>query len=300
MLFSIIIPVYNTAPYLRDCLNSVLCQTFSDWEAVCVNDGSTDESESILHEYEALDQRIHVLSQANSGLSAARNAALSVAHGDWVFFLDSDDCLSAIDALKSLGEIVGDAKGSQVVAFNSELWYSEDNNRKEYNKLFNHENTILFSAGLDYLDYFVAARGWGPSAACFYLWKRDFLKKNNLTFPVGMLHEDELFVPMALLKAGGMLTSQKILYTYRIRSGSIAHGEQTWRRAKDKLRIAQQLQQQFRTVDIKEATANRIVYNLARNAAYSLPALSREWWKAKCLMWSNSQNMRDYIHIVWH
>ena len=92
--FSIIIPVYNVAPYLRECLDSVLAQTFTDWEAICVDDGSTDESGAILDEYAAKDSRVRVIHQKNAGVSAARNAALSVARGAWIGFVDGDDAIA--------------------------------------------------------------------------------------------------------------------------------------------------------------------------------------------------------------
>ena len=99
--FSIIIPVYNVAPYLRECLDSVLAQTFTDWEAICVDDGSTDGSGAILDEYAAKDKRFRVIHQANAGVSAARNAALAVITGKWFLFLDGDDLLRN-DALSIL------------------------------------------------------------------------------------------------------------------------------------------------------------------------------------------------------
>ena len=92
--FSIIIPVYNVAPYLRECLNSVLAQTFTDWEAICVDDGSTDGSGAILDEYVAKDKRCKVIHQKNAGVSAARNAALAVAQGAWIGFVDGDDAIA--------------------------------------------------------------------------------------------------------------------------------------------------------------------------------------------------------------
>ena len=91
--FSIIIPVYNVAPYLRECLDSVVAQTFTDWEAICVDDGSTDGSGAILDEYEAGDKRFRVIHQRNAGVSAARNNALDEARGEWFLFLDGDDIL---------------------------------------------------------------------------------------------------------------------------------------------------------------------------------------------------------------
>ena len=91
--FSIIIPVYNVAPYLRECLDSVLAQIFTDWEAVCIDDGSTDGGGAILDEYAAKDKRFKVIHQENAGVSAARNVGLNSATGEWFLFLDGDDIL---------------------------------------------------------------------------------------------------------------------------------------------------------------------------------------------------------------
>lgn len=88
---SIIVPVYNVAPYLRQCMDSLVDQTYRNLEIICVNDGSTDASGEILAEYAAKDNRIKVIFQKNAGLSAARNAGFSFATGDYVMYVDSDD-----------------------------------------------------------------------------------------------------------------------------------------------------------------------------------------------------------------
>ncbi len=88
---SVIIPVYNVEKYLRRCLDSVLNQTFSDWEAICVNDGSPDNSATILNEYASRDKRFKVINKENGGLSDARNVGMQHAHGEYILFLDSDD-----------------------------------------------------------------------------------------------------------------------------------------------------------------------------------------------------------------
>ena len=93
--FSIIIPVYNVAPYLRACLDSMVAQTFSGWECLCVDDGSTDDSGKILEEYAQQDARFRVFHQQNAGVSAARNRALAAAKGAFIGFADGDDCLRA-------------------------------------------------------------------------------------------------------------------------------------------------------------------------------------------------------------
>lgn len=88
---SVIIPIYNVEEYLPVCLDSVLAQTFSDFEAVCVNDGSPDNSAAILEKYAKKDARIKVVNRPNGGLSAARNTGLENACGEYIYFLDSDD-----------------------------------------------------------------------------------------------------------------------------------------------------------------------------------------------------------------
>lgn len=90
---SVIIPVYNVAAYLPQCLDSLLMQTYQNWEAICVDDGSTDESGRILDDYAARDPRFRVVHQSNAGAAAARNTGLQSLDGDYVSFIDSDDWL---------------------------------------------------------------------------------------------------------------------------------------------------------------------------------------------------------------
>ena len=93
-LLSVIVPVYNTAPWLRKCLNSIINQTYRNIEIICVDDGSTDDSLAVLQQYAVLDSRIKVIHQENAGVSVARNRGVEVASGDYVGFVDSDDSLA--------------------------------------------------------------------------------------------------------------------------------------------------------------------------------------------------------------
>lgn len=88
---SVIVPVYNVEKYLSECLESLINQTLSDIEIICVNDGSTDDSRNVLERYAASDKRIAVVNQTNKGLSAARNSGVKTARGRYLYFLDSDD-----------------------------------------------------------------------------------------------------------------------------------------------------------------------------------------------------------------
>ena len=88
---SVIVPVYNVERYLRKCLDSIIAQTFSDWECICVDDGSPDNSGKILDEYAAKDKRFVIIHKENGGVSSARNAGLDMARGEYITFCDSDD-----------------------------------------------------------------------------------------------------------------------------------------------------------------------------------------------------------------
>ena len=90
---SVIIPVYNVEKYLGRCLDSVVNQTFTDIEIICINDGSSDNSLEILKRYAQRDRRIKIFTQENSGLSASRNVGMKYASGDYIYFIDSDDYL---------------------------------------------------------------------------------------------------------------------------------------------------------------------------------------------------------------
>lgn len=92
-MISIVVPVYNTAPYLSSCLDSILCQTVTDWELILIDDGSTDGGAAICDEYAAKDSRIQVLHQTNQGPAKARNLGIAKSQGEFVAFIDSDDLL---------------------------------------------------------------------------------------------------------------------------------------------------------------------------------------------------------------
>lgn len=91
---SVIIPVYNAENTIRRCLDSIINQTFHDWECLCINDGSTDNSGGVITEYANRDKRIKLLTQANGGVSSARNLGILHASGEWITFIDSDDAIA--------------------------------------------------------------------------------------------------------------------------------------------------------------------------------------------------------------
>lgn len=212
--FSIIIPVYNVEAYLRDCLDSVLAQTCADWEAVCVNDGSTDRSLTILKEYAARDKRIRIVDQANGGLSAARNAGIRVAQGEYIFLLDSDDWIVP-DALARLNKHID---GQDLLCFSGQKYFEADKIYRDPDKL----QPATYSSGMDYYNAnALLSRDFPFVCTVLRLYRRAYLEENNLRFTEGIYHEDNMFTPFVCYYAQKVSVIPDSLYIYRIRPESI-------------------------------------------------------------------------------
>ena len=148
MKFSIVIPVYNVQHFLPKCLKSISSQSFSDYEVICIDDGSTDESLILLREFSnTTDFQFIIIHQENQGLSAARNAGLKVAHGDYILFLDSDDWLEP-DALQTLAD---NLCGEDMLCFNGRR-FLEDNQQYEAPDRIDPEPSL---SGWDYYNRYI-------------------------------------------------------------------------------------------------------------------------------------------------
>lgn len=126
MKFSIIVPIYKVEKYLGQCIDSVLIQTFTDFELILVDDGSPDNCPAICDAYAREDDRIRVIHKVNGGLSDARNAGLDIAQGEYVLFLDSDDWWDNSDFLQRLNQTI-EKENADVIIFGIKKYYSSDN-----------------------------------------------------------------------------------------------------------------------------------------------------------------------------
>jgi len=213
MTFSIIIPVYNVAPYLRECLDSILAQTYADWEAICVDDGSTDGSGKILAEYASKDSRFRTVHQQNQGVSVARNRAMSMAVGEWLLFMDPDDYYPSqdifshfIDAIESSGSsIVGG--GFRTVAEDSSLSHE----KVISNVVFEKVGHIRYSESQQQLGF------------TRYAYKTKLIRDNSISFPLITKWEDPPFLVNALFAAQSFYAIPEVVYSYRQRRGSARH-----------------------------------------------------------------------------
>lgn len=214
---SIIIPVYKVEQYIKDCVDSVLNQTYKNLEVILVDDGSPDGSPGICDEYAQSDNRVMVIHKINGGLSDARNEGLKVASGDYVMFLDSDDYYKHNDFLEKVAEATDDGK-IDAVFFKRTVFY-EDSDRPngtyppynlEWNKLWAPE-ILLNLAKFDMLD----------ASACMKATKRSILLGSELYFKKGMYCEDIEWFSRYILFINSIALINYPDYYYRKREGSI-------------------------------------------------------------------------------
>lgn len=234
MFFSIIIPVFNTEQYLPQCLDSVLSQSFSDFEVICVDDGSTDRSLEILETYAAQNIRIKVIRNNRKGVSSARNAGLDIAKGDYIIFVDSDDWILP-GALESFhGEIFLDKPA--ILVFPSKRYLEKDG--KYIEDLVYSAGS--FESGAVYFE--IAANNKTRDALgtiCGKVYSSRLLKENGVLFCEDISHhEDLLFIIDALSHAGMIHVIPKSYYVYRIRLGGSLMTTFSCTRYLDMVRVA--------------------------------------------------------------
>lgn len=224
MDISIIVPVYNVEAYLKECLNSLLNQDFNgEYEIICVNDGSTDNSIEILKEYEKTNDKIVLVDQKNKGLSGARNTGFKNAKGKYIMFLDSDDYLKHNKVISLLYEEVEKNSLDFVVA-DFEYDYEEKSKNYRIQRSESIKNKVM--NGREFFDLGIKTKSI-MSVVWNKLYRRDFLEKNNLWFYEGIIYEDMEFTPRVYYLAPRVKYIDEVIVKYRQREGSIMSGVNT-------------------------------------------------------------------------
>lgn len=239
---SVIIPVYNSEKYLRQCLDSVLQQSLKDIEIICVDDGSKDNSLKILHEYEAKDPRIMVIAQSNHGAGIARNNGLEYAHGEYIHFLDADDYLLEnsyeslyttakkfdADIVRSRAKCFDDSTNEKI-----ENQYFELNHIKKYN--FNKKITVKDDF---YILGNINVSPWGG------ITRRKLIKEYGIKFPNFVCVNDRAFYWECITRAETIVLDDSYTVSYRMNNQSSLIGNrdknfashfQSYNRIKDRL-----------------------------------------------------------------
>lgn len=218
-LVSVIIPVYNVEKYLRECVDSVLIQTYKDIEVILVDDGSTDSSGKLCDEYGERDQRIKIIHQVNGGLSEARNTGIRNASGDYLIFLDSDDFWDDCIALQCLVDRILSTK-AEVLNYSYKKYYEMSGKCvRQFSDVL--AMPIDYNTKKEQLEYIFSKSLYIASACNKMIAKSVF--ERGLFFEKGKLSEDIEWCAKLLLKAESFDFVCANFYCYRQREGSITH-----------------------------------------------------------------------------
>ena len=217
---TVVIPVYNVEKYLDACIESVIDQTLKDIEIICVNDGSTDKSLSIIKKYAKKDKRIVVIDKENGGLSSARNAGLEKATGEYVLFIDSDDYLS----LEALEVLYTKAKENKLdtIYFDANTVYETkklEEEHKDWDDYYRREP--IYETPMKGQDLYLTMGYDFRVNVPLQMNKTSFLKKHNIKFIEGIIHEDEPFGIEVTLHSTRAMHIAEDFYQRRVREDSI-------------------------------------------------------------------------------
>lgn len=212
---SVIIPCYNVEKYLDKCMQSILSQTLSDIELICINDGSTDDSLKLLNQYAASDSRITVINKKNEGVGIARNCGLKLATGEYVYFVDPDDWLENLEVLAKIYE---KAKNENL----DMLIFGGYSCRVGKTKITTAKGgySLKYLPG-KYLDKVFSYKEIKndifkfPSTTWTKLYKREFLTKNNILFQTIPVGQDQLPFFHSMITAERIGVLNECLYCYR-------------------------------------------------------------------------------------
>lgn len=229
-LVSVIVPVYNTAFYLTQCLDSIINQSFKNIEIICINDGSTDESHAILTNFAERDKRIKIINQENKGLSISRNAGIDAAQGKYITFVDSDDRLSP-EALELMVNAIENNPVDFVIA-DTQAFADTPDDAARTEEIINWLKTLQHEEGIHFICRNMPTTCWSQ------LLKTETLQKYNIRFPNEKLaFEDEYWRYAHRIHCKTYYYLPQKLYQYRIRGSSITGSQKKTARPLDIIKI---------------------------------------------------------------
>ena len=236
---SVILPIYNVAPYLSAAFNSILSQSLREIEILAVNDGSTDNSWDIIKEYEQRDSRIKSFSQENQGQSVARNLALQHASGEYIYMMDSDDILSGPDVLLTCYEYA-QRNEADFIFFDRELFTDDHASIAAplHSTQFTDENKKYTGESL--LELLLDTTSYN-CVVWLLLINHDYLKRIGLKFYPGIIHEDELFTTILMLSSDSIYCLKQFFVKHRVWPSSTVGKKYTRRNMDCYLTVADQL-----------------------------------------------------------
>ena len=252
MMFSIIVPVYNTEKYLNKCIQSILTQSFSDYELIIIDDGSTDSSLFIAQKYAGNKVKIFQ-NRVNLGLSSSRNKGIDNSLGEYILFIDSDDYIDE-NALMNIKNIIYNNKFPDII-YTGFIEERPGCSAKNYGYV-SEKNRIY--TNYEFMKGELEKRNL-YAAACFGIYKRSVIVDNNLYFKPGIFHEDELWTPQVLYKSKWIYLSELSYYHYVRRKDSITKVKDKTQNGIDLIQSCMELINIFSTVQDDEL--RKLMYN---------------------------------------
>lgn len=280
MKFSIIVPMYNVEPYIDKCIESLVEQSFGDFEIILVDDCSSDDTLYRAKKWSAKSHRIIVIEKkTNTGLSDTRNLGIEHASGDYLLFVDSDDYIEK-DSLRIINDIVVNTNPDIIYA-----GYIQENENKNSKKKYGYKSEAekLYSAE-EYMQSELKARNLFAAAA-FGIYRKDLIIRNGLYFKVGILHEDEHWTPRVLMNANTVFLSSYHFYHYVKREGSITTKKDRTQNGLDLINTCYELEQ-YSAARIKDAQLQRMYAN----------QLAKLYMKAVCIGELDRQRYSNIIN----
>lgn len=214
--FSLVIPIYNVEQYIEECLDSIKAQTFEEWEAICVIDGSPDQSAAICKKYAEKDQRFKVIEQENHGAAVARNNGLSKAQGEYIHFVDPDDRLPDNQTYERMYRIIVEHNYDVVVGKSDYFQDSFDRfveSGAGYALVKEDYNSLSYI--LEKKFFFALTSGANK------LYRRSLLIENNLFWPLKVINEDDRWLPKVMNFSEKIIFTPEKLYDVRRRAESL-------------------------------------------------------------------------------
>ena len=259
MEISVIIPVYKVEQYLNQCVDSVLNQSFKDFELILVDDGSPDNCPQICDDYAKKDTRVRVIHQQNGGQSCARNTGLSHAKGLYIIFLDSDDYLIDSTALEKINART--VAEPDVIIYGYRKFFESDGSFGV--PVCNFPEVVRGISPAEYLNELLLLGAYSGTAWCKVI-KAKLLKDNNIEFKPGLISEDHDWYVQVMMKVKTFAAINEALYVYRLRPGSISHGGAKLKNLIDNLWIQRTWFERINEADISTELKNVLLRIWAR------------------------------------
>lgn len=238
---SVIVPVYNVEKYLKRCLDSLINQTLSDIDIICINDGSKDSSLQILEQYAQKDSRIVIYNQENSGLSVARNTGLEHASGEYIGFVDSDDWVD----LDFYEKLYNSAKNNNADIAVADFIREHPNKKPKRLKL--KEEKIYTTPE----DKFMICKVHREGCVWNKIYRTEFIKSINLKFVPKMYYEDRDFTIKSLYFSKKLVTTPNTYYRYFVNPKSIVNKRRNYIQDEHYILVRQQVLQFIKEHNIK-------------------------------------------------